>query len=148
MFTIMPSLKQISSQVSQHRTILNAYFIKSRQQSSLTLILLVQTKISMNFNKSTACGNRLNFMQLTANLPKKWTQVLLLSHPLVTLNEAIEGQGYANWYQNVETSGFYHNTKFKSNWSVNVWIQTNLYGSVFLTQNYVRFYHLNTKWAQ
>ena len=36
-----------------------------------------------------------------------------------------EGQGYANWYQNVESNDVYHHVTFERNRSVNVQIQAN-----------------------
>ena len=59
--SIIPSLKQIGSQVSWHMTILNICLIASHQQSSLPWIMLVQNKFHMSFNKPTGCGNILKF---------------------------------------------------------------------------------------
>ena len=63
MFSTMPNLKQIGKQVSWHMTMLNVYFRKSRQLSSLPW-LFVQNKFSLSFNKQTSCGNRLNLIQI------------------------------------------------------------------------------------
>ena len=67
--SIIPSSKQISSQVSQQRMMVNAsYKITSAQLSPLNVILLVQNKFSMSFHKLTGCGSILNFIQ--TNLQK------------------------------------------------------------------------------
>ena len=63
-FSITASVKQIGSQVSQHMTMQNIYFIKWSQHWSLFWTLLEQNKFGMNFNKATGCGNTLKFIQI------------------------------------------------------------------------------------
>ena len=50
---------------------LEAYSIKSHQQSSLPYKVLVQNKFSMTFNKPTGRGNMLNFIQINCQISKK-----------------------------------------------------------------------------
>ena len=107
-FSIIPSLKQISSQVSWYMTMLSLYFT-NHVSNFLHLILLVQNKFSMNFNNPTGCGNKLNLSKLKAKFARKWTQRFLISYTS-TLND---GQGHPNLYENVELSSLYHHTKFQ-----------------------------------
>ena len=60
------SVNQIGSQVSWHMAMLNVDFIKSRQQSFLPWILLVQNKFSMSLKDPTGCGKMPNFIQINS----------------------------------------------------------------------------------
>ena len=125
-FSIIPSLKQISSHVSLHITMLNVYFIKSHQQSSLPwiLIILVQNNFTTSFNKPPGWGNILSLIQIDNQICEKMdTKVFDFIHKTVTLNS---GQGHPKWHKNVELSGLYHYTKSEKNWSVNVWKEANV----------------------
>ena len=67
MSSIIPSFKQIGSQVSRHKIIV--YFTKSCQQRSLPWI--VQNKFSVSFNKPTGCGHILNFICINRRISEK-----------------------------------------------------------------------------
>ena len=78
----IPSLKQIGSQVSQHRTMLNIYFIKSCQQSSLPWIL---------WPPPPPEPRQINFIQTDSkNFWESGHRMFLIYHTNGTLNE---GQG-------------------------------------------------------
>ena len=68
--------------------IVTARLCKSHLNSSLPWVLIMWTKLSMSFNKSTGCGNTINFIQIN------WSQC----HP--------------NWY-NVELIYLYCHTHKK-----------------------------------
>ena len=58
---------------------LNEYFIKSRQQSTLPWTELVQNKFSVSFNNTTGHDSKLNLSQTDTEICEK------LSHTTVTL---------------------------------------------------------------
>ena len=72
---------------------LNVYFIKSHQKSSLTWILFEQHKFNKSFNKPTGYGNKLNFIQIDYEITKKMDTEVFDYHSPVTLNE---GKGHPN----------------------------------------------------
>ena len=115
-----------------YRTMLNAYLIKSCQQSSLPWVLLAQCKFSVSFHKPTDCGSKMIFIQ-TMKFLRKWTQEYTISHTTVILNKS---PGHPNWYQNIELSSVYHHAKFERNWSKNVWIHVNVTGVFLLTKSH------------
>ena len=61
--SIVPSLKQIGSQVFPHRLRIKVYFINHVSRDFFPWTLLVQKNFSMSFSKPTSCGNRLSFIQ-------------------------------------------------------------------------------------
>ena len=71
MSSVIQSLKQIGSQVSKHRAMLIVYSIKLLQQSSLHWILLVENKVSLNFNKPTGRGKILNFSEIDCKISEE-----------------------------------------------------------------------------
>ena len=131
MFSIIPSLKQIGLQVSWHMAMINVYFIKPHQHSPLPRILLVHNRFSMSSNKTTGCGNILNFIEIDTQICKKMdTKVFDFSE-----NCDIDWR-HSNWYNNVEHSGLYHHTKSERHRSVNVWMPTNTKVSLMKSHKY------------
>ena len=98
MFSLIPTSKQIGSQVVLTHDDVNRIFHKKiiRVISELLSLNCTCAKyISRELQQTNSCGSTLNVIQFA----RKWTPKFLISHTTVTLND---GQGHRNYYQNVE----------------------------------------------
>ena len=90
----MPSLKQNSSQVSWHRTMLIIRVL------SLECYLYKINQAWPLINKRTGWGNILNFIHIDCKISEKMDSKTIVSHTSVTLNES---QDHLIGYQNIIT---------------------------------------------
>ena len=106
--SIIPSLKQISSQVSRHRTM---YLVRSHMHSSLPWILLVQNKLCTELQQTSRLCPHTEFH------PNELQHLWENGHRSVWFLMQL-------WpWTKVGFSGLYHHIKSERNRFVNAWIQ-------------------------
>ena len=114
---MLPGLKQLSSQVSQHRTILSMYLINSYQHSSLPENSLYNINLAWTSTSKQVLHHSEFHTNRLRNFGENGHQSFSISHTTVTFDE---GQGHPNRYQNVEFSGPYYHIKIERNRSVSI----------------------------
>ena len=100
---------------------LNEYFIKSPEQSSLSWILIMWNKHSMNFNKQLVTTHYILSISINT-FARKLLHVFGFSY-----NCNLEWRSRpSNCHQNVDFSYLYHHTKFETKQSANARMQSDV----------------------